>query len=234
MRQPHALNASSDCTAASTHSTPVANRLPSATPACGHEDQKPRWLSVAVLGGHQHRAAPLATDGEALHEPADEQQDRRADADRGVRRQQPDRKGRDAHHQQRDDQHLLAADPVAEVPEDHAAEGARDEAERVGAERQQRPGGLLALREEQLAEDQGGRGAVEEEVVPLDGGADEGGEDDLDDVGLRRARVAWAGLPGDCVDVAMGGAFLGVTRGIGGWCGVRRRSSRRPSGGRSR
>ena len=42
MRQPHALNASSDWTAARIHSTPVANRLPSATPACGHDDQNPR------------------------------------------------------------------------------------------------------------------------------------------------------------------------------------------------
>ena len=33
-----------------------------------------------------------------------------------------------------DDQHLLAADPVAEVAEDHAAERAGDEAQRVGAE----------------------------------------------------------------------------------------------------
>ena len=45
MRQPHASKAASDWTAASTHRTPVANRLPSATPACGHEDQKPRCES---------------------------------------------------------------------------------------------------------------------------------------------------------------------------------------------
>ena len=50
----------------------------------------------------------------------------------------PIAKVRDAHHQQRDDQHLLAADPVTEVAEDHAAERAGDEAERVGAEREQR------------------------------------------------------------------------------------------------
>ena len=128
MRQPQALNAASLCTAASTNSTPVASRLPSATPACGHEDQKPRRSSLAVLGGHQHRAAPLAADGEALQQPADQQQDRGGDADGGVRRQQADREGAEAHHQQRDDEHLLAADPVTEVAEDHAAERAGDEA----------------------------------------------------------------------------------------------------------
>src|SRR4029453_858329 len=44
-RQPQELNPSSDCTAAKTHSTPVASMLPRATPDCGHEDQKPRLES---------------------------------------------------------------------------------------------------------------------------------------------------------------------------------------------
>jgi hypothetical protein len=134
-----------------------------------------------VLGGHQHGAAPLAADGEALGQPADQQQDRRHDADRRVRREQADREGRDPHHHQRDDQHLLAADAVAEVPEDDAAERACREADRVGTEREQGRVDRIGVGEEQRAEDERGRGAVEEEVVPLDGGADEAGEDDLDD-----------------------------------------------------
>ena len=210
-------------TAARTNSTPVASRLPSGTPACGHEDQKPRRFVVAVLGGHQHRAAPLAADGEALQQPADQQQDRRRDADGGVRRQQADRERRDAHHHQRDDEHLLAADPVTEVAEDHAAEGPGDEAERVGAEGEQRRGDRLGLGEEQRAEDEGGGRAVEEEVVPLDGGADQAGEDDLDDARLRRSAGgrsggrAWLGR--SCVVPFVGGD---------GGAAVRRRSSRRP------
>ena len=45
MRQPQASKVSSLCTKASTHSTPVASRLPIATPDCGQDDQKPRWRS---------------------------------------------------------------------------------------------------------------------------------------------------------------------------------------------
>ncbi len=83
---------------------------------------------AAVLGDHQHRAAPLAADGEALEQPAEDEEQRGREADRGVRRQQADGERAEAHHQQRDDQHLLAADPVTEVAEDHAADGAGDEA----------------------------------------------------------------------------------------------------------
>ncbi len=142
---------------------------------------EPAVLLVAVLGGHQHRAAPLAADRESLQEPADQQQDRGSHADRRVRRQQADREGGDTHQHQRDDEHLLAAHAVAEVTEHHPAQRSRDEAECVGAEGEQRRGDRLRLREEQRAEHQGGCRPVEEEVVPLDGGPDQAGEDDLDD-----------------------------------------------------
>ena len=81
MRQPHASNAASLCTAASTNSTPVASRLPSAHTGLRPRGPEAAVLVLAVLGGHQHRAAPLAADGEALHQPADQQQDRGGDAD---------------------------------------------------------------------------------------------------------------------------------------------------------
>ena len=136
---------------------------------------------VTVLGCHQHRTTPLAADGEALEQAADEQQDRRSDADGGVRREQADREGRDPHQHQGDDQHLLAADAVTEVAEHHATEGPRDEADRVGAEGEQGRVDRVGLGEEQRSEDQRGGRAVEEEVVPLHGGADQAGEDDLDD-----------------------------------------------------
>ena len=67
MRQPQALNACLALDGGSTQSTPVASRLPSGTPACGQEDQKPRCSSLAVLGGHQDGTAPLTADREALH-----------------------------------------------------------------------------------------------------------------------------------------------------------------------
>ena len=188
---------------------------------------------VAVLGGHQDGATPLATHREALHQAAGQQQERRGDADGGVRRQQADGEGRGAHEEERRDEHLLAPDLVTEVAEDDAAEGAGDEAERVGAEGQQGRGGGLALGEEQRAEDERRGGAVEEEVVPLDGGADQRGEDDLDDAGAFRlgaGRPAPGGAGGvGAHDVPFMG---GDQESVAG--GARRRSSRRRGRGRSR
>ena len=127
-----------------------------------------------------------------------------------------------------DDEHLLAADPVTEVTEDHAAERPGDEPDGVGAERQQRRVDRVGVREEQRAEDQRRGRAVEEEVVPLDGGADQAGEDDLDDVGAARCRGRSPEVTGSwCVDMCCL-PFVLV------WGGQRRsrrrRSSRRPSG----
>ena len=68
-----------------------------------------------------------------------DEQHRRPDADRAVGRQQPNQERRDAHDQQRPDEHRLAAEPVAVVPEDDAAERAGDEADRERAERDSVP-----------------------------------------------------------------------------------------------
>jgi hypothetical protein len=73
----------------------------------------------------------------------------------------------------------LAADAVAEMPEDDPAQRPGRESDPVGGQRQQRARRRLRLGEEQLVEHQRGGGAVEEEVVPLDGGADEAGRHDL-------------------------------------------------------
>ena len=64
------------------------------------------------------------------------------------------------------------------MAEDDAAERPRDEADGVGGEGEQGADQRVERGEEQLVEDEGGGGAVEEEVVPLDGGADQAGEDD--------------------------------------------------------
>ena len=90
-----------------------------------------------MLGGHQHRAAPLAADREALHS---RQTSSRIGAARPMVAyvgSSPIANVATPIISSDDDQHLLAADPVAEVPEDDAAERPGDEAERVGAERQQ-------------------------------------------------------------------------------------------------
>ena len=159
--------------------TLVERSRPAGTPICGHEPKKPRRPWRRVLDRHQHRAAPLAADADALGEAEHDEQDRREHADRRVGRQAADQERRDAHDQQRQHEHRLAADAVAEVAEHDPAERARGEADRVRAERQQRADQRLGVREEQLAEDQRRRRAVQEEVVPLDRRADEARQRDL-------------------------------------------------------
>jgi hypothetical protein len=132
---------------------------------------------LAVLGDEQHRTAPLTAQGEPLDHPQQRQQQRRGQADRRVGRQQADRERRAPHHQQADDQQLFAADPVAEVAEDQAAQRARDEPHGVGGERQHGADQRVGLGEEDVVEHERGGRAVEEEVVPLDRRADEAGGD---------------------------------------------------------
>ena len=76
-----------------------------------------------MLDGHQRGAGPFTAGGKALEEPHYHQQDRCEHPDLLVRRQQADSDRRRTHHQQRRHQHRLAADPVAEVPPHHPADG---------------------------------------------------------------------------------------------------------------
>jgi hypothetical protein len=131
-----------------------------------------------VLGGQQRGAAPLAADGEPLREPQQHQDDRCGDADRRRAGQQPDRDGRQAHQGQRGDQGALAAEPVAQVPEQRGPERAGEERHREGADGRDRARCRAERGEEHRAEDEGGGRAVDEEVVELDRGARERGERD--------------------------------------------------------
>ena len=143
------------------------------------------------------------------------------DADGGVRRQQADREGArrpSSSGRRRASSCGRPGHRSGRRPRRRAA-GRRSRARRC-----RRPAACAVtgsdLGEEQLAEDQGGGRAVEEEVVPLDGGADQAGEDDLDDAVAagRRARAR----------PAVHGCVLAWT-----WRSLAvfmRRSSRRPSG----
>ena len=129
-------------------------------------------LRRGPLSRHQHRAAPLAADGEPLQRAAERQQHGAPDADRVVGRHQPDGHGRDAHHHHRRDEQRLASDAIAEVAEQSGAERARDEADEKRGERQHRPRRRDRRWKEQPRKHQRRGGAVQEEVVPLDRGAD--------------------------------------------------------------
>ena len=176
-RQPHARKASSGNWLAIAKA-PLAG---TARPArrCGRSCRRSRGTSPARLVGEEHGAAVLTADADALQDPQHHQQQRRPEADLVVGRQQADRRHADAHDHQGPDQHGLAADAVAEVAEDQPADRAGHKPDGEGAEAgelRRRAGQAV---EEELVEDQPGSHAVEEEVVPLDGGADGAGDSDL-------------------------------------------------------
>ena len=131
------------------------------------------WRSV--LGGQQCRAAPFATQAQALAEAQQAQQDRGPGADAVVAWQHADQGGADAHQQQRGHQGRLAPDPVAEVAEQRRAQGAGQERDAEGQECREHLGRAGALGKEHRADHQGGGGGVDIEIVELDGGADEAG-----------------------------------------------------------
>jgi hypothetical protein len=82
------------------------------------------------------------------------------------------------HDQQRHDEHVLAAQLVAVVAEHDPAQRPSHETDRVRREREQGTDERVEAGEEDLVEHQGGGRAVDEEVVPLQRGADQAGHDD--------------------------------------------------------
>ena len=143
-------------------------------PGC---DQAALSLMARPLHRQQHRSAPLAADADALKHTQNRQDDRAPDSDRLVGRHERDEEGRDAHAQKRGDERRLAADAVPVMAEDRGADGTSDKTDEIGAERRERAGQRIFVGKVELAEDQPGGGAVDEEVIPFDGGAD-GGRDD--------------------------------------------------------
>ena len=120
----------------------------------------------------QHRAAPLAADADALQCTQEGQQDRAPDADRCKGWNKSDQKCRDAHAEKRRDQRRLAADAIAVMTENRRSNRPGNKADEVGAEGKQRRRQRVLIGEVELAKNEAGGGAVEEKVVPFDGGAD--------------------------------------------------------------
>ncbi len=122
------------------------------------------------------------------------QQDRRPDAEGGVAGDQADQRGAYAHQAEGDHQHVLAAEAVAQVAEQDAAERAGDEADGEGGEGQQGGHRRVAGVEEDLRENDRGHGRVEVEVIPLQHRTEDGRRRDLAQAlallvgGFRRGR----------------------------------------------
>jgi len=137
---------------------------------------KPRCALVRAFHRQQHRAAPFAADPNALDEPNNRQDHRAPDADHRIARHKSHGEGGQTGDQQCGDQGRLAADAVAEMPEDRSTDRASDKADGVDGKRLQYADQRVGFGKEQLAEDQTGDDAVEQEVVPFDRRADGAGD----------------------------------------------------------
>ena len=105
-----------------------------------------------------------------------DEDDRAPDADFRVGWHEGHQEGGDAHQQQRGDERCLASHPVAVMAEDRRTHGPRHEADRIDAEGLQRPDQRIGMRKVELREGEARHNAIEEEIVPLDGGADGAGD----------------------------------------------------------
>jgi hypothetical protein len=136
---------------------------------------------------------PAAVDSPPERETLDEtQHDERDGGDHAhtaIGRQHTDSHRRQTHHQERAQEHGLAADAVAEMAEDDTAERPGKETDRKGREHRQRGRQLIEFREEQLIEHQWADQPVDEEVVPFDRGADGAGHQNAAPRTRRRLRA---------------------------------------------
>src|SRR6185437_2037622 len=89
------------------------------------------------------------------------------DTDLSVARQQSYHEGPEAHHHDGQNQHGTAANSVAEMTEEHAAQWPRYISNREDTEVRQRADDGIGRREERFSKNQRCGGAVNEEVVPL-------------------------------------------------------------------
>ena len=124
--------------------------------ALQHGAVEPDAAPGGVLGDEDHGARQLAGQRASLQQPHQQQQRRRQPAHLPVRRQQPDAERGDGHQQQRQQEHLLAADLVAEMRDDDAGDRPDEIAQREDRVGLQQPHPFRALwREEHAAQDEG-------------------------------------------------------------------------------
>ncbi|MDT4839744.1 hypothetical protein FQZ97_735410 [compost metagenome] len=131
-----------------------------------------------MFGDVDRRAAIFTAQGQALEHAQADQDDGRGNADGGVSGQQAHREGGQPHQQDGGEEGVLAPDHVTEAAEHQRAERAHQEAGGKRHQGEDEGRGVVHPGEELLADD-GGQGAVEKEVVPLEDRAQGGSEDHL-------------------------------------------------------
>jgi hypothetical protein len=139
---------------------------------------RPRGDEAAMLVGsrplhrEQHRTAPFAADPDALYQAQHHQNNGGPEADLIVGWHQTHRECRKAGQQQGCDQRRLAADAVVVMAEDRGADRPRNEADEIDAERLEGADQWFRSREEELGEHNARDLPIEQEILPLDRGAD--------------------------------------------------------------
>ena len=128
-----------------------------------------------MFHGHGDGADGFTGRGGALKRAQDDQEDRGGGADGGGRRQAADEEGGHAHDHERQDQHLAPSDAVAKMADHAGREGPDDVADADGGHGQDGAESGIDAGEKDLVENQGGCRTVDEEVVVLQGAADEAG-----------------------------------------------------------
>ncbi len=130
-------------------------------------------LDRHVLGDEDPRPGPLANRG-ALQNPHQQEQHRRGVADRSVGGEEADGQRRHRHQEDTEGEHPLAPEKVAEVPNQDAADGARQIARGEDAERLRHPQPVRhVLRKKQQADDRR-KEDINDEVVELQCTAERG------------------------------------------------------------
>ena len=142
----------------------------------------PRGVEAApalrrMLGDVSRRAAIFPAQRQSLHQAQPDQDDRRGHADARIGRQHADQEGAEAHQRHGDEEGVFAADDVADPAEHQRAERAHRKAGGEGEQGEDEARGRVDAGEELLGQDDPER-AVDVEVVPLEHGAERGGEDD--------------------------------------------------------
>ena len=146
-------------------------------PDLGNAREEAAFFRRRIFERHQHCTAPFSAEADALQDAHQQQQNRSPDADLGVGGKEPDQEGGNAHDHERQHQHAFAPDAVAEMTEQHAAERPRHESDGERRIRQKGRNQWIGGREIQLVEHDPRNDAVKEEVIPLDGGSEQAGND---------------------------------------------------------
>ncbi|MCY1408051.1 hypothetical protein D9M71_233680 [compost metagenome] len=131
-----------------------------------------------MFGHVGRRTAVLTSQGQALQQAKGYQDDRRCHTDGGVAGQQAHHGGGNTHDYNGDEEGVLAPDHIPQAAEHDGAEGSHGKTRGEG-EQGKDEGGCLVDAGEEVLGDNGGQRAIQIEVVPLEHGAQGGGENDL-------------------------------------------------------